>query len=206
MPTDLYETLGVGKDASQEQIQKAYRKRSKTAHPDGGGSEAEFAQVAKAKNVLLNPHHRAEYDRTGRTEFNPSDTDHQLMSIITQTLAAVIAGPVDVDRMSPLQIMNQHFIQERTKMRQSQDNLNRMKTRMETVIRRATPKKGKGEEPKILLVEVAKATIRAYEADLASLEEKLSLMERAIEVVTGHDYQVEISSGMFFTNSSGTAF
>ena len=202
---DLYETLGVPKDATQEQIQKAYRKKSKTAHPDGGGSEAEFAHLTKAKSVLLNPHHRSEYDRTGRTEFNPQDRDAQLVAIITQTLAAVIASEHDITRMSPFSMMEQHFTQEQVKLMQSKANLLRMKGRMETVIKRAQAKGGK-DAPKILLAEVARTTIRAMEADLSGIEEKIALMQRAIEVVTSHTYSVDVSSFFVSSNTTGTVF
>ena len=63
---DYYEILGVPKDATQEQIKKAYRKLAKAHHPDANpGSkehEEKFKMVNEAYEVLGNPENRRKYD------------------------------------------------------------------------------------------------------------------------------------------------
>jgi DnaJ-class molecular chaperone len=67
MATDPYTTLGVKKDASQEDIQKAYRKLAKKLHPDlnpgNKKSEAQFKAVATAYDLLGDAEKRARFDR-----------------------------------------------------------------------------------------------------------------------------------------------
>jgi curved DNA-binding protein len=62
-----YDTLGVSKDASQDQIKLAYRKLSKKYHPDvnSGSKDAEkiFLEVQEAYTILKNKTSREEYDR-----------------------------------------------------------------------------------------------------------------------------------------------
>ncbi|MFL5631826.1 MAG: molecular chaperone DnaJ, partial [Gemmatimonadaceae bacterium] len=66
---DFYSTLGVARDASDEEIKKAYRKLAMTYHPDrnNGAKDAEekFKSITEAYDVLRDPNKRALYDRYG---------------------------------------------------------------------------------------------------------------------------------------------
>lgn len=66
MSTNYYEILGVGRDATQDQIKKAYRRLARELHPDvasGDGAEERFKDVSRAYEVLSNPEKRQMYDR-----------------------------------------------------------------------------------------------------------------------------------------------
>jgi molecular chaperone DnaJ len=60
-----YEILGVDKNASAEEIKKAYRKLSKEHHPDKGGNEDKFKEIASAYDTLSNPEKKQQYDTFG---------------------------------------------------------------------------------------------------------------------------------------------
>jgi len=65
---DYYATLGVAKSASQEEIQRAYRKLARKYHPDinkASGAEEKFKDIGEAYEVLKDPDKRAKYDRYG---------------------------------------------------------------------------------------------------------------------------------------------
>jgi curved DNA-binding protein len=65
---DYYETLGVSRDASQQDIQQAYRKLARKYHPDinkDSGSEDKFKQISEAYEVLRDPDKRKKYDQLG---------------------------------------------------------------------------------------------------------------------------------------------
>ena len=60
-----YETLGVAKTATPEEIKSAYRKLAKAHHPDLGGDTAKFQEITEAYETLSDPQKRAYYDHQG---------------------------------------------------------------------------------------------------------------------------------------------
>lgn len=62
---DYYETLGIAKDASADEIKKAFRKAAIEHHPDRGGDEAKFKEVNEAYEVLKDTGKRQRYDQFG---------------------------------------------------------------------------------------------------------------------------------------------
>jgi molecular chaperone DnaJ len=66
---DHYKTLGVGKNATPDEIKKAYRKLAAIHHPDKGGDTAQFQKVQQAYETLGDPEKRKQYD-------NPHNMNH----------------------------------------------------------------------------------------------------------------------------------
>lgn len=62
---DYYEVLGVGKNASDDEIKKAYRRLAVKHHPDQGGDEEKFKEVSEAYEVLKDEKKRQRYDQFG---------------------------------------------------------------------------------------------------------------------------------------------
>ncbi|MEX0931351.1 MAG: molecular chaperone DnaJ [Candidatus Paceibacterota bacterium] len=68
MAKDYYNILGIEKNASKEDIKKAFRKLAHKYHPDkAGGDSSKFNEVSEAYSVLSDEKKRAEYDTYGRT-------------------------------------------------------------------------------------------------------------------------------------------
>lgn len=67
---DYYSVLGVSRDASPEDIKRAYRRLASKHHPDKGGEDAKFQEIQKAYEVLSDPQKRQQHDNPNQFHFD----------------------------------------------------------------------------------------------------------------------------------------
>ena len=86
-----YDTLGIDKDADEQTVKKAYRKKAMETHPDvNNGEDDEFKKVSLAYRVLSDPDDRAYYDRNG-SERKKNDPEIAAIQFIVSAFKRIVA-------------------------------------------------------------------------------------------------------------------
>jgi curved DNA-binding protein CbpA len=94
-----YEVLGVAKDATLEQIRRAYRSLSKKRHPDAGGSPEAMRDLNRAHDILSDPVKRKSFDETGSADHADTEFQQAASHISTLFISAIDApNPLEVTR------------------------------------------------------------------------------------------------------------
>jgi curved DNA-binding protein CbpA len=194
-----YNILGLKADASLIEIQVAYRKLSTKAHPDAGGDVETFGELTLARDVLVDPERRAHFDRTGQIGSAKSNQpDAKLMTFLVQMMMSIVGGDMDLDHFDPREVMINHLRDQIAQVNQVKSKVERAKSR---TLKMASKMKRTSDDQKIDLSVLATQATQKMDADLASYEENLDMLTRAIDAVESHTYDVEElpqMSPMFF--------
>lgn len=113
---DYYDTLGVSKSASVDEIKKAYRKLALEWHPDrnkAAGANEKFKEINEAYAVISDPKKKETYDQFGHSAFQPgmgggSPGGYQ-QGPFTYTYSSGGSSPFGADFIDPFEIFEQFF-------------------------------------------------------------------------------------------------
>ena len=141
-----YEILDVPRTADCETIRRAYRRKAKTAHPDGGGTSKKFALIKLAHDVLTDDGRRAKYDATGNLD--PSEPDNALSDVLNIIMGALDnairsceASNEKPEQRDLLPLMRQAINKGTQELNQRRETLKEAKKKIENLRSRFTTKK-----------------------------------------------------------------
>jgi len=207
MTEDLYETLGVDKDASPEEIKAAYRRRAKDCHPDKNGGDPdkaeEFKQVALAHRVLSDEEERAHYDRTGGTRSKANDPETQARNEIITTFMTVVTAlkPEDVAHSNLVELtakgLEAHRQDGRNCVRECDKSLKKL-----NAVKKRLQKK---EAADPFLEAVIEGSIAAAERATAQAVDGIAILDKALDLLlNSYEYDFEADINLGWTSSTET--
>lgn len=173
-----YETLGVGKDASPDEIKRAYRLCSSKAHPDKGGSDAEQQAVNQAYAVLSDAERRKTYDETGSDGGAPdpdADATAALIDLFTEGIDCVDGDLVDFVRDQ----LSNAVAEGESRIRKNKDAIGRLQRQRSKVKTKAGPN---------LVHQIIDAKVQRLEAESAATARAINTAKRSQELLQDFEW------------------
>lgn len=217
MNNELYFTLGLPRDASQEDITKAYRKLAKRFHPDRnvGDDDAKvhFAAVDHAYRVLSDQQRREKYDRTGQADdIRPDNTFAEIMSVISPLMFVVLKEIVKQGGEVKEEDVVKHM---RTALASGKKELAKQRSQLvkeSTALLDAVDRFAVDEGEENLLAAAARQHLRAIQDRIADVDKELSRVDKASEYLKKCRYNAaarklitQIPPGMWRAGTASTA-
>ncbi len=185
----LYETLGVDKDATPDQIKRAFRKLAKKHHPDTGDGDMEaLAKIQAAYDCLTDPVRRVRYDETGDSE---PDNGVEAAKIANLLCAAFSAGLANAGpQFELIDLIANTKAHLSVQIRGQQENIKALQVKIKSarIIMKRLKYRGKGKD---VIGESFSGTIRVNEALIEAAEAEIVLIEKARTVAADYIWNID---------------
>jgi curved DNA-binding protein CbpA len=197
-PDDLYTRLDLPRDATPEQVKKAYRRLSKLYHPDpngGGGDPEAFRAVQAAYDVLGDPTSRARYDATGETGDRTAvrqKAAETLTSLFSVLMTAELCVPAR-DNLAELAKKKVAQAMEESAARHQQAK--RQAAALRDAASRFTVKDGAENLPANVLSRQAEAK----DAEAAAHDKEFIVLEEAERMLAAYSYRTDGAYGFSYS-------
>jgi curved DNA-binding protein CbpA len=188
--TDLYNTLGVHKDATPEQIKGAYRRKAKSSHPDTGGDPEKFHTLQKAYDVLSDDDRRARYDKTGDTgDKRAPDPNTAALTVIGQLVDEITQQIIMSDDLSHIDLVANMRKKIRDRIRDvaaDQKEARRFEEKALKLQKRFKVSKGEN-----YIASMLEAKITACRAAIANADMQTEIFNRALAILDDASFDVD---------------
>jgi hypothetical protein len=205
MDTTLYDTLGLTKDASQEDIKTAYKKLAMQHHPDRNKdddtAEAKFVKIKHAYEILSNPELRLKYDETGDI---PNDAIDPLRNDVINIFVEVISVLPNPSQHDIIQAMLNNVHQKQAAFANTSMQLVSKINEFRKVIPKIHLKDDTTGDN--MFVTVLESNIAQMEKQLSDVNSMLKRGLNLIEFINKYTFDVDTAANSAFKMTSVTSF
>lgn len=175
-----YKALGVAKDATPDQIKRAYRRRARETHPDKGGSASDFEPITKAYETLSDPARRLLYDTTGQDKRLPIEKEVQ--NILMEGFNRALASEKDIEVLA--------FVRNglESGRKQIRDQKAKLHKRQEVLTTKREKITSTGENPVHLIID---GELKNIEGQLANFDHQLVVTDACLKAVGSYSEEWE---------------
>lgn len=190
---DLYEVLGVSRDATRADIRSAYRRLSKTMHPDVGGDADAFTELTLAHDVLIDAERHHKYNRAGKTAEDREDNGlGQVLAVLTQTFNHIVSdlankGEVDLVRFDILGLMKRKLAADKVEI----EKILAVYPRDTEMFKRLIDRFAIKDEGENYMAGLLRAQLEVIMAQWEGQKNNLALANRAIEELKRYRFDVD---------------
>lgn len=177
-----YDNLGIPRNASKDEIKKAYRKKAKKAHPDKGGTHEQFTRLLLAYNTLSDDEKRKRYDETG-SDKEPVNLNAAAMERMIPLVRSIInkcqqaAGAFDL-----IALLEENVFQVRKNIEGAIQKNQQSIKRTREILNRIKPK----ENP---FAPVLEADIEGFESAIESAKQEMLITDECLKILLGLEYE-----------------
>jgi DnaJ-class molecular chaperone len=135
---NFYETLGVAKSATADEIKAAYRRLAQKHHPDKGGDQVKMQEIQRAYDVLSDPEKRARHDAGENTD-GPSLEDQRAIVLAQMFMTLLDQTGDSTDIIADMKLF---YVRQKANIELDIINTRRAITKREKAVKRITRKAG----------------------------------------------------------------
>jgi hypothetical protein len=193
---DPYAVLGVrkGPRLTPEQVEAAYRRKAKTAHPDAGGTEEGFHALKLARDTLADPELRRLYDETGAVPGKQPAAEYPdavAVEHIARVMGLVLKeSDTDPHTRPMLDLMGKILQAEINEGEKITAKLTKLKGRAEKILGRFNRRQADAATPNIL-ERTALHQVTSLNRSLGEVAEQLKPLLRAKEILAEYEFSPE---------------
>lgn len=196
---DLYKIIGVDKNATKNEIRKAYRKKATQVHPDKGGDEDQFKNLTLAHSILTDANKRTQYDQTGTYSTKPNNLEQKALQELFTLFKIEIENAATCNNISEDIIDKiKTYIKNGIKKADSEIKVAKNKKKnIDNIIKRF---KYTGEKANII-DEINKEYITKLSAQINKAEDTKALGGKMLELLDGYQFDFDKNTLNAFSSS-----